>query len=74
VVVSASSALPEVVADAGIAVDGEAFAAGVKEILGRPVAGRRIAARQRAQEFGWPAAVRGFLAAHALDPLPAVLR
>ena len=66
VVVSASSALPEVVGDAGLAVDGEDFAAGVKEILGRPSTERRAAARRRAQEFGWPAAVRGFLAAHGL--------
>jgi alpha-1,6-mannosyltransferase len=69
VVVSASSALPEVVGDAGVAVDGEDFAAGVAALLDRPVAVRRAAARQRAREFGWPAAVRGFLAAHGL-PAP----
>jgi alpha-1,6-mannosyltransferase len=72
VVVSASSALPEVVGDAGVAVTGEDFAAGVAEVLGRPVADRRAAARRRAAEFGWPAAVRGFLAAHALDAVPVV--
>jgi alpha-1,6-mannosyltransferase len=66
VVVSASSALPEVVGDAGIAIDGEDFADGVAEILARPVVERRAAARRRAEEFGWPAAVRGFLAAHSL--------
>ena len=72
VVVSASSALPEVIGDAGIAVDGEDFAAGLASVLERPVAQRRAAARRRAREFGWPAAVRGFLAAHGL-PEPAVL-
>ena len=72
VVVSASSALPEVVGDAGIAVVGEDFAAGVAGVLRWPVAARRAVARRRAQEFGWPAAVRGFLAAHGLpltDPV-----
>jgi alpha-1,6-mannosyltransferase len=66
VAVSASSALPEVVGDAGIAVVGEDFAAGVAALLDRPVTARRAAARHRAEEFGWPAAVRGFLAAHGL--------
>jgi alpha-1,6-mannosyltransferase len=70
VVVSASSALPEVVGTAGVSVEGEDFAAGVAELLSRPVPERRAAARQRAQEFGWPAAVRGFLGAHGL-PVPA---
>jgi alpha-1,6-mannosyltransferase len=66
VVVSASSALPEVVGEAGVAVAGEEFAAGVAALLDRPAAARRVAARHRAEEFGWPAAVRGFLAAHGL--------
>src|SRR5213078_2957731 len=70
VVVSASSALPEVVGAAGVAVTGEDFAGGVAAVLGWPAAERRAVARQRAEEFGWPAAVRGFLAAHALDPDP----
>ncbi len=72
VVVSASSALPEVVGDAGIAVEGEDFADGLSSVLARPVVERRLAARRRAEEFGWPAAVRGFLAAHGLPvpPLP----
>jgi alpha-1,6-mannosyltransferase len=64
VVVSASSALPEVVGGAGVAVTGEDFADGVAEVLRWPAAERREAARRRAEEFGWPAAVRGFLAAH----------
>ncbi len=69
VVVSAGSALPEVVGAAGVAVPGEDFAAGVARVLERPVNARRAAARRRAEEFGWPAAVRGFLAAHEL-PVP----
>jgi alpha-1,6-mannosyltransferase len=72
VVVSASSALPEVVGDAGVCVEGEDFAAGVAEVLARPDAARRAAARRRAREFGWPAAVRGFLAAHGLPAEPGV--
>jgi alpha-1,6-mannosyltransferase len=64
VVVSASSALPEVVATAGIAVSGEDFAGGVRDILARDPIARRAAARGRAEEFGWPASVTAFLAAH----------
>ncbi|GHJ49217.1 GDP-mannose-dependent alpha-(1-6)-phosphatidylinositol dimannoside mannosyltransferase [Catellatospora sp. TT07R-123] len=63
-VVSASSALPAVVGDAGIAVAGEDLSAGVRELLARPEAARRGAARQRAERFGWDVAVRGFLAVH----------
>jgi len=70
VVVSASSALPEVIGDAGVSVEGEDFAAGVAAVLCRPVATRRAGARRRAEVFGWPQAVRGFLAAHGL-PAPA---
>ncbi|GAA2343124.1 glycosyltransferase [Streptomyces kunmingensis] len=66
VVVSSSSALPEVVGAAGaVAGDsGAAFAAAVQEVLGRPVQHRRKAARARAECFGWGAAVDAFLAAH----------
>jgi alpha-1,6-mannosyltransferase len=64
VVVSASSALPGVVGDAGIAVAGEDFADGVRALLDQPEALRRKAARARAERFSWAAAVRGFLAAH----------
>jgi alpha-1,6-mannosyltransferase len=68
VVVSASSALPEVIGDAGIAVSGEDFAGGARAILARDVWTRRAAARARAEEFGWPASVAAFLAVHeALD-------
>ena len=66
VVVSASSALPEVVGGAGVAVTGEEFAPGVTALLRRPPAVRRAQARRRAEEFGWPAAVKGFLAAHSV--------
>ncbi|MFD3495936.1 glycosyltransferase [Streptomyces sp. NPDC058690] len=66
VVASASSALPEVIGEAGVAaVDtGEAFAAAVQELLARPEAERRAAARQRAELFGWDRSVAAFLAAH----------
>jgi alpha-1,6-mannosyltransferase len=64
VVVSAASALPEVVGRAGVAVDGEDFAGGVRALLGRDPGTRRAAARSRAEEFGWPASVAAFLAVH----------
>jgi alpha-1,6-mannosyltransferase len=65
VVVNAASALPEVVGDAGVAVRTD-FAHGVREILARPEAARRAAARARAEQFDWPTAVTGFLTAHGL--------
>src|SRR3954454_281219 len=70
VVVNDSSALPEVIGDAGVAVAGtpEAFADGVRELMGRPEPERRAAARERAERFGWPQAVDGFLRAHGLAP------
>ncbi|MEG3636282.1 glycosyltransferase [Micromonospora palythoicola] len=66
VVVNATSALPEVVGPGGLAADGTpaAFAAAVGQLLSRPEAARRAAARHRAERFGWPAAVAGFLRAH----------
>jgi alpha-1,6-mannosyltransferase len=64
VVVSAESALPEVVGAAGASVAGEDLAQGVHAVLARPEASRREAARARAEQFGWPAAVEGFLAVH----------
>ncbi|WTL49280.1 glycosyltransferase [Streptomyces sp. NBC_01497] len=66
VVASRSSALPEVIGDAGIAAadNGAAFADAVGELLARDPADRREAARARAGLFGWDAAVRAFLAAH----------
>ena len=69
VVVDAGSALPEVIGGAGVAVPDEAFADGVLEVLSWPVERRRQVARQRAEEFGWPNAVAGFLAAHGLAPV-----
>ena len=64
VVVSAESALPEVVGEAGASVAGEDLAAGVTAVLSWPEAARRAAARARAERFGWPAAVQAFLAIH----------
>jgi len=66
VVVSAESALPEVVGDAGAAVAGEDLAAGVREILARPEPARRAAARARAERFDWDTSARGFLAVHEM--------
>ncbi|MFI5661718.1 glycosyltransferase [Streptomyces sp. NPDC051684] len=66
VVVSASSALPEVVGGAGAVAEdsGAAFADAVREVLERPLWQRRARARARAECFGWDAAVAAFLAAH----------
>jgi alpha-1,6-mannosyltransferase len=59
VVVSASSALSEIVGGSGaVAVDSSgAFAAGVTTLLAAEEGGRRTAARARAEQFGWPASV-----------------
>ncbi|RJO76363.1 glycosyltransferase [Nocardia panacis] len=65
VVASRSSALADIVtADCGaIAADHPAaFAAAVTEVLALPTAGRRRAARIRAEEFTWHRAVEGMLA------------
>ncbi|MER5889869.1 glycosyltransferase [Streptomyces sp. NPDC001941] len=66
VVASASSALPEVIGDAGLAApDGaRGFADAVAELLSRPERARRDAARARAGLFGWQRSVDAFLAAH----------
>ena len=64
VVVSATSALPAVVGDAGVAVVGEDLAGGVRAVLNRPAAERRADARRRAEEFNWLSATRGFLDVH----------
>lgn len=71
VVVSASSALPEVVGTAGAAaVDTPgAFASAVRGVLAAPETARRGAARARAEGFTWDRSVRAFLRAH--DALPA---
>lgn len=70
-VVSASSALPEVIGEAGVAVCGEGFADGVRDVLSRPAGLRRAAARRRAEEFGWRNAVAGFLAAQGIAGIAA---
>ena len=66
VVVSTSSALPEVIGSAGaVAADhGEAFADAVDMLLELPERERRETARARAECFGWNTAVDAFLAAH----------
>ncbi|MDH6611492.1 alpha-1,6-mannosyltransferase [Streptomyces sp. SAI-208] len=71
VVVSASSALPEVIGSAGaVAADrGDAFADAVEMLLERPETERREVARARAECFGWDTAVRAFLAAHDAEVL-----
>jgi alpha-1,6-mannosyltransferase len=74
VVVSRSSALREIVrpgCGAAVADDPAAFADGVLDLLagGEPV--RRAAARARAEQFTWPAAVDGMLAALRARPLGA---
>jgi alpha-1,6-mannosyltransferase len=66
VVVSAESALPEVVGEAGASVAGEDLAAGVRAVLARPERSRRAAARARAEQYDWDTATRGFLAAHGV--------
>lgn len=65
VVVSASSALPEIVASSGGAAAADssgAFASGVTTVLAADEALRRAAARARAEQFGWPASVDSMLA------------
>ncbi|MFB8354267.1 glycosyltransferase [Streptomyces niveus] len=68
VVASASSALPEILGAAGgTATDTpRAYADAVQELLARPEAARRAAARARAELFGWDRAVAAFLAAHGV--------
>lgn len=72
VAVSASSALPEVVGEAGAtaADHGDAFADTVELLLERPERERRAAARARAECFGWQQAVDAFLAAHDVPTVP----
>ncbi|MBF6124480.1 glycosyltransferase [Nocardia brasiliensis] len=65
VVASRSSALADIVtAECGaVAADrGAAFAQAVTEVLAMPAAGRRRAARSRAEQYTWPRAVAGMLA------------
>jgi alpha-1,6-mannosyltransferase len=46
-----------------------ALAAAIRDVLDRPEADRRAAARARAERFGWPTAVDGFLRAHDVPAL-----
>jgi alpha-1,6-mannosyltransferase len=55
-----------VVGAAGTIVRGEGFADGILEVAALPTAQRRRAARERAEQFGWPASVAGMLAVHGL--------
>jgi alpha-1,6-mannosyltransferase len=66
VVASRSSALADIVTpDSGaVSLDSaEAFAGAITDVAARPVPQRRRAARQRAEQFGWPASVQGMLGA-----------
>lgn len=70
VVVSRSSALPEIVlpsCGAAVADDASAFADAIRRLLDAPESARRAAARARAEEFPWPAAVNGMLQALQAD-------
>ncbi|WP_370410733.1 glycosyltransferase [Streptomyces fradiae] len=73
VVCSASSALPEVIADAGAAApdDPSSFARAIRTLLTHPEPARRAAARTRAELFSWPRATAAFLAAHDAAPVRA---
>ena len=65
VVASRSSALADLVTTGcGVAAadDPVAIAAAVADVARLPLADRRRAARARAEQFGWPAAVDGMLA------------
>ena len=64
VVASRSSALPEIgrpACGAVVADHARAFADAVSDLLNAPEASRRAAARARAEQFTWPAAVTGML-------------
>ncbi|MBB0244138.1 glycosyltransferase [Streptomyces alkaliphilus] len=75
VVAHARSAVPALMAEAGVAAagTGRAFAEGALNLLARPETERRGRARRRAERYPREAAVRAFLTAHeaALEPLPA---
>ena len=70
VVVAAPGGAPELMAPyAGLAVpaDADGLAAGAAEVLSWPAAGRRAAARRRAEQFPWSATVSAMLDLHG-DP------
>ncbi|WOX25575.1 glycosyltransferase [Streptomyces solicathayae] len=66
VVASASSALPEVLGDAGASApdDPAAFAAAIRTLLAAPEPARRARARTRAELFSWDRSTAAFLRAH----------
>lgn len=68
VVGNRESAVSEVLGDTGLVAEGlpGALADALQELLRRPSAKRRAAARERALGFTWEKTVRGFLAAHRL--------
>lgn len=64
VVVSARSALPEIVGGEHAAADSpQAFAAGITSLLAADPDGRRATARSRAERYRWPDSVDGMLVA-----------
>lgn len=67
VVVSASSALPEIIGTSGVAAldSPAAFAAGVITLLAADAGRRQAVARTRAERFGWPGSVHAMLTALA---------
>jgi len=73
VVCSATSALPEVIGDAGVAAAPEpaALALALADVLSRPVGVRRAVARERAELFPWAATGRAMLALHGAAVPPA---
>ena len=68
VVAAGDGALGEVIGAAGAVVSGEGvrFAGGVLEVMARPEADRRRAAREHASRFSWSAAAAGMLRVHGL--------
>ena len=73
-VVNAASALPEVVADAGVAAGGtaEAFADAISEVLARDPEARKASARSRAETMPWSATVDLMLDLHTSQLAPLV--
>ncbi|MEV6345122.1 glycosyltransferase [Actinoplanes sp. NPDC051851] len=71
VVARVSSALPEVIGDAGTAAEGTgtAYATAIRTLLARSGAERRAAARAQAERFPWSGSVAGFLAVHDAVPV-----
>ncbi|SEO51589.1 alpha-1,6-mannosyltransferase [Actinacidiphila rubida] len=72
VVVSARSALPDIVGAAGASARTTAeYAAAVQRLAAMPEPLRRARARAQAERYTWPAAVNAFLSAHGAALLPA---